>query len=136
MCATNSQHADAANPLHSVSGLGGIGTEARTISTIADSASLTTSCLTSEEKAEARKQRAALKARAKTEDKLLAQVRAHGHLHKTMCQEASNGSYFNLPSGRVLHRETCERLIAEGRLVSLRDGLFDDSQTFVVEAGK
>lgn len=134
MCPTNSHPAAADSQPRSASGRGGGTAPAHAISTGAADAFLTASSLTAEEKAEQRKLRASMKARAKTEAKLLDQVRAQGVLHKTMCHEAANGSYFNLPSGRVLHRETCERLIAEGRLVPRKDGLFDGSQTFVAEA--
>lgn len=136
MCATNSRHADAAAQPRTAFGLGAVTAGARTMNTTADNACPSTSSLSAEEKAAARKVRAAQKARAKTEAKLLTQVKAQGVLHKTMSHEAASGSYFNLPSGRVLHRETCERLIAEGRLVARNDGLFGDSQTYVVGASQ
>lgn len=71
------------------------------------------------------------KALKKTEDKAIALIAQFGHLEKTITPEASNGSYFSLPTGRVMSREVCERLIAGGRLIACRDGLFGDSQTFV-----
>ena len=90
--------------------------------------------MTSEEKLEARRERARLKARQQAEDRVLALIRTQGRLEKTNTPDAASGSYFSLPSGRVINRDVCERLIGGGRLKPCRDGLFDDSQTYVASA--
>ena len=72
-----------------------------------------------------------LKARRKTEDKAFALIAKSGVLQRTISADASSGSYFSLPSGRVMRRDVCERLIACGRLTACRDGLFGDSQTYI-----
>lgn len=71
------------------------------------------------------------RAKKQAEDRALSLIQSHGRLEKTVTPEASNGSYFSLPTGRVIHRGVCERLIETGRLKPCGDGLFDDSQTYI-----
>lgn len=71
------------------------------------------------------------KAKKQAEERALSLIRAQGRLEKTVTPEASSGSYFSLPTGRVMHRGVCERLIESGRLKACGDGLFDDSQTYI-----
>jgi hypothetical protein len=72
------------------------------------------------------------KARSKTENKMLETIKRASRCYRTITPEASNGSYFSLPSGKVLSADVVFRLIDQGLLIPSGDGLFDDSQTYVV----
>lgn len=127
-----------ARPL-SASGAGAASEMAQQITTSVGHASRSTSCprgtaMTSEEKLEARRERARAKARKQAEERILTAIRMQGRLEKTNTPDAASGSYFSLPSGRVVSRDVCERLIGSGILKPCQDGLFDDSQTYVVSA--
>ena len=84
--------------------------------------------MTEEERAEKRRQRA----RQKTEDRLVQRIEKAGHLEKTIHHQAANGSFFSFPDGKTVRADLVDRLIASGRLKPQGDGLFGDSQTYVL----
>ena len=81
--------------------------------------------LTEEEKKARRIERANVK--------LLERVQKAGSLTKTMSPNGGNsGSYFSFPDGKKAMDSVVFRLLSDGRLVATGDGLFGDSQTYVV----
>lgn len=137
MCPTSTFSPDAVavpTPLSAFGAGAGMETAPRTstgaepVSPLTSSPKAKRAPMTEEEAAERRR----AKARQKSEDKIVALVKAQGHVRKTNCSEAVNGSYFSLPTGRVLNFDIIDRLIKAGRLSPCADGLFDDAQTWVL----
>lgn len=81
--------------------------------------------LTEEEKRARREERSNLK--------LLERINKAGSLTKTMSPNGgNNGSYFSFPDGKIAADHVVWRVIRDGRLRPTGDGLFGDSQTYVV----
>lgn len=56
---------------------------------------------------------------------------AGGRLIKTMSDDAASGAFWTFEDGRTARAETCEKMLADGIIRPLDDGLFpDSSQTF------
>lgn len=65
--------------------------------------------------------------------KFLERVSKAGSLTKTMSPNGgNNGSYFSFPDGKIAQNHIVWRVINDGRLRATGDGLFGDSQTYVV----
>lgn len=65
--------------------------------------------------------------------KMLERIAKAGSLTKTMSPNGGNsGSYFSFPDGKIAADHIVFRIIGDGRLRPTGDGLFGDSQTYVV----
>lgn len=65
--------------------------------------------------------------------KMLERIARAGNLTKTMSPSGgNNGSYFSFPDGKIAADHIVWRIINDGRLIPTGDGLFGDSQTYVV----
>lgn len=60
-----------------------------------------------------------------------ARLYAGARLIKTMSDEAASGAFWHFEDGRTARAETCEKMLSEGIIRPMDDGLFpDSSQTY------